>query len=75
MERITYACEMKDVRRKWIQFASSPPEGVELPCKDQMDARACIQKWDPSGSLQWRIVKVRIVTERDVVAYIGGDRS
>lgn len=71
MERITYHCELRDAGGHWIKFVTTPPEGVELPCKNQLDAKACIEKWDPPGNLKWRIVRIKTKTSRQIVRTLG----
>ena len=62
MELITYHCEALDAGGIWRTSAMAPPEGVKLPPQDQLDAKACIEHWDPSGQLKWRIVRTVVTT-------------
>ena len=65
-EQIEYHCESL-VSGIWRRSAMAPPTDVKLPCDNQLDAKACIQKWDPWGKYAWRIIRTSIKTSVSIV--------
>jgi len=66
-EQIEYSCQMLDGGGIWRKCAMAPPADVKVPCDNQLDAKACIEKWDPWGKFKWRIWRTSVKTTRSIV--------